>query len=71
MNEQEIMIARRVSLQEIAFTCAICGKNSTVWQLPGAAPIYCRPGPGERSSACQREATRRRVAAHRAKEGQS
>jgi len=49
----------------MTWTCAICGKSHQREQLPGNTPKYCLPSSGEKQSDCQREATRRRVAAHR------
>jgi len=51
----------------MSWTCAICGKSHQREQLPGNTPRYCLPSAGEKQSDCQREATRRRVAAHRRK----
>lgn len=48
------------------WTCAICGASHERQQLPGNTPKYCPAPAGQKQSECQKEASRRRVKAHRA-----
>ncbi len=64
-----LLITRRQPYVLLRFTCELCGAKHAIWRLPGKAPKYCPPGPGEKMSQCQKKANVLRVQRHRASKG--